>query len=169
MNYAQIRNMDISNGKGIGVSLFVSGCHFHCEGCFNKETWDFNYGKHWDSITELYFLSLLSKDYISRVSILGGEPLADENAVDVLRLIELIRHNHPNKKIWLFTGYTMSEAINNPIRRKCIRCADYVVDGRFDINQKDLNLDFRGSKNQIIWTHQDIEEFITKRFLKTTK
>ena len=79
MRYAQIRSMDISNGEGIGVSLFVQGCHFHCKNCFNSETWDFAGGKAWTDSTEEKFLQLINRPYIKRVSILGGEPLADEN------------------------------------------------------------------------------------------
>ncbi len=161
MNYALIREMDISNGKGFGVSLFVSGCHFHCEGCFNKETWDFDYGEPWNKKSKEYFQKLLSKDYITRVSILGGEPLADENVYDVRGLIRDIKQNFPNKKIWLFTGYTIEEVIDSKnmydmFRSECILNADYVIDGRFEIKKRDLTLDFRGSSNQRILTHEDI-------------
>ena len=79
MRYAQIRSMDISNGEGIGVSLFVQGCPYHCKGCFNKETWDFDGGKEWNIETHSAFIGLVSKPYVKRVSILGGEPLVAEN------------------------------------------------------------------------------------------
>ena len=79
MRYASIRSMDISNGSGIGVAAFVQGCHMHCTGCFNQETWDFNGGKEWTEEVENKFLEIANKSYITRVSILGGEPLAVEN------------------------------------------------------------------------------------------
>ena len=90
MRYAQIRSMDISNGEGIGVSLFVQGCHFHCINCFNSETWDFTGGKPWTDSTEEKFLQLIDRPYIKRISILGGEPLADENVETIYTLINKI-------------------------------------------------------------------------------
>ena len=88
MRYSQIREMDISNGEGIGVSLFVQGCHFHCKGCFNQETWDFNGGKQWTKETKNKFVELAGKPYVKRISILGGEPLADENITEVYFLLQ---------------------------------------------------------------------------------
>ena len=134
IHYASIRNLDISNGEGIGVALFVQGCHFHCYNCFNTETWDFNGGKEWTTEVKEKFLELIDRPYIKRVSILGGEPLADENLDDVLDLVTEInkRYNFqkvdsanpckmgvsedknpdeirlllPNKSIWIYSGYT---------------------------------------------------------------
>ena len=133
IHYASIRNLDISNGEGIGVALFVQGCHFHCYNCFNTETWDFNGGKEWTPEVKEKFLELIDKSYIKRVSILGGEPLADENLDDILDLVTEInkRYNFqkvdfanpykmgvsevknsdeirllcPNKSIWIYSGY----------------------------------------------------------------
>ena len=135
MRYAQVRSMDISNGEGIGVSLFVQGCPFnpHCTNCFNPETWDFNGGKEWTTEVKERFLELIDRPYIKRVSILGGEPLADENLDGVLDLVteinkrynfqkfdsanpckmgvsevenaDKIRLSLPNKSIWLYSGY----------------------------------------------------------------
>ena len=133
IHYASIRNLDISNGEGIGVALFVQGCHFHCYNCFNTETWDFNGGKEWTQEVKEKFLELIDRPYIKRVSILGGEPLADENLDDVLDLVteinkrynfqkvdsanpckmgvsedentDKIRLSLPNKSIWLYSGY----------------------------------------------------------------
>ena len=134
IHYASIRNLDISNGEGVGVALFVQGCNFHCYNCFNTETWDFNGGKEWTQEVKEKFLELIDRPYIKRVSILGGEPLADENLDDVLDLVTEInkRYNFqkvdsanpckmgvsevenpdrfrlslPNKSIWLYSGYT---------------------------------------------------------------
>ena len=98
MRYASIRSMDISNGSGIGVAAFVQGCHMHCTGCFNQETWDFNGGKEWTEEVENKFLEIANKSYITRVSILGGEPLAVENCKDVYNLCKRIKQEFPNKK-----------------------------------------------------------------------
>lgn len=133
MRYAQIRELDISNGEGVGVALFVQGCHFHCYNCFNPDTWNFNNGKEWTTDTQEQFLKLIDKPYIKRISILGGEPLAEENLNDIFDLIieinrryniskeilyaknkngdilachnNIIRIPKPNKNIWLYTGY----------------------------------------------------------------
>ena len=108
IRYASIRNFDISNGEGVGVALFVQGCHFHCYNCFNTNTWDFNGGKEWTQDTENKLIELASRPYIKRLSILGGEPLADENLDGVLHLVDRFRLSFPNKSIWLYTGYELS-------------------------------------------------------------
>lgn len=105
MRYASIRSLDISNGEGVGVSLFVQGCPFHCFGCFNSDTWDFNGGKEWTEETKDKFLKLIDRPYIKRVSFLGGECLAEQNLDDILSLIQEIRNSYPDKTIWLYTGY----------------------------------------------------------------
>ena len=169
MRYAKIRKMDISNGNGIGVSLFVQGCPFHCEGCFNQETWNFSGGKLWTEKTENQFLSLIYRDYIVRVSILGGEPLCDENVECVLNIIKKIKESYPNKEIWLYTGYdfnTILEKGNNPTydncwkyRLECVKNVDVVVDGKFDITLQDLyheKISFAGSTNQRIIRVRDL-------------
>ena len=160
MRYAQIRSMDISNGEGVGVSLFVQGCPFHCKNCFNSETWDFNGGKEWTEETKNKFMELIDRPYIKRVSFLGGECLAEQNLDGILSLIKEIRISFPEKTIWLYTGYSYSEifrgqpsclsqeGLNNFKRREIIKLCDVVVDGRYIDEQKDLTLKFKGSKNQ---------------------
>ena len=144
MNYATIKFNDIANGLGVRTSLFVSGCTHYCKGCFNKEAWDFNGGKEWAQEIEDKFFELINRPYIKRVSILGGEPLADENKSVVLDLIKKIKGKYPNKSIWLYTGYTFEKiaSLNN------LQYVDVLVDGRYIEEQKDLTLEFRGSKNQ---------------------
>lgn len=119
MRYAKINSLDISNGEGIGVAVFVQGCHFHCKGCFNKETWDFNGGKEWNDEIKQQFIELISKPYIKRVSILGGEPLADENLELTQTLIGLIFQTslkiNKKIKIWLYTGYVLETLRNDVI------------------------------------------------------
>lgn len=166
MRYAQIREMDVSNGEGVGVSLFVQGCHFRCPGCFNQETWDFNGGKEWtDEVCEKFF-QLIDKPYIKRVSFLGGEPLADENVADVASLIFAIKYGFPDKKIWIYTGYNFEDIFEfNPtgkikdtsraewFRYDALLSADILVDGPFRIDLQDVNhkqIKFAGSTNQRI-------------------
>ena len=105
IHYASIRNLDISNGEGVGVALFVQGCPFnpHCYNCFNPETWNFNGGKEWTPEVEDKFIELASRPYIKRISLLGGEPLADENLDGVLHLIDRFRLSFPNKSIWIYS------------------------------------------------------------------
>lgn len=175
MRYAQIRSMDISNGEGVGVSLFVQGCPFHCKNCFNSETWDFNGGKEWTEKTKNKFMELIDRPYIKRVSFLGGECLADQNLDEVLKLVKQIRISFPEKTIWLYTGYKLellSEEIYNGTKQICtishfypipnknefaenqvkrseiIELCNVLVDGEYIDEQKDLSLKFRGSKNQ---------------------
>ena len=160
MRYAQIRSMDISNGEGVGISLFVQGCPFHCKNCFNSETWDFNGGKEWTEEIEEKFMKLIDRPYIKRVSFLGGECLAEQNLDEVLKLVQQIRISFPEKTIWLYTGYSYSEifrgqssclsqeGLNNFKRREIIKLCDVVVDGEYIDEQRDLALKWRGSKNQ---------------------
>lgn len=143
MRYASIRTMDVSDGEGVGCSLFVQGCHFHCKNCFNQSTWDFNGGKEWTKATKEKFLELVNRPYITRVSILGGEPLADENIEDVSDLISQISLN---KKVWLYTGYVYENMDSD--RKLVSNSVDVLVDGQFIDELKDMNLPFRGSSNQ---------------------
>ena len=105
MRYSSMRNLDISNGEGVGVSLFVQGCPFHCKNCFNSDTWDFNGGKEWTEETKNKFIELINRPYIKRVSFLGGECLAEQNLDEVLKLVKQIRNSYPDKTIWVYTGY----------------------------------------------------------------
>lgn len=149
MRYASIRDFDISNGEGIGASLFVQGCEFHCKGCFNSETWDFKGGEEWTEDKEKYFMELVDKPYISRVSILGGEPLHPVNREAVLNLCKKIKTAYPNKAIWVYTGYTIEELKSENVDLSSINT---LVDGRYVHELKDYKLKFRGSSNQRIFT-----------------
>lgn len=161
MRYANIDNCEICNGEGVGISLFVQGCPIHCKDCFNQEAWDFNGGKEWTAETQEEFLNLADKPYITRISILGGEPLADQNISVVYDLIVAIKNKfEDDKKIWLYTGYYIDEIKYKIISDKvCLAnslllMCDYIVDGRYEHEERDLSLKFRGSKNQHIW-HSD--------------
>lgn len=175
MRYASIRKMDISNGEGVGISLFVQGCPYHCKGCFNPETWDFNGGKEWTKELETQFVQMADKPQIKRISILGGEPLCNENVQDVWYLIEHIKeyYNDPNgqKQIWVYTGgiwenfihyismpdYTslnIMETTEDYNKRKTyykiLSNIDVLVDGSYIHKLRDITLPFRGSSNQRI-------------------
>ena len=174
IHYASIRNLDISNGEGVGVALFVQGCHFHCYNCFNTETWDFNGGKEWTQDTEDKLIELASRPYIKRLSILGGEPLADENLDGVLHLVNRFRLSLPNKSIWLYSGYTFDyimEGIgydengafffldNDKKRYEIISKCDVLVDGRYIDSQRNPSKKFAGSDNQrIIEIRKSLEQ-----------
>lgn len=161
MRYASMRSMDISNGENLGVSLFVQGCPIHCEGCFNKETWDFNGGKEWTMEIEKKFLELASKPYVRRVSILGGEPLADENCEAVYNLTFHLKSTVPEKQIWLYTGFItdqflllnmyLEEVMKTPIlfyKMASIYNCDVLIDGPYIHSLRDPSLKWRGSSNQ---------------------
>lgn len=141
MNFASIRNFDVSNGLGIGIALYVQGCHFHCKNCFNQVTWDFNGGKEWTPDIENKFIELANNKYVDRVSILGGEPLTPENYDTVLSLCKKL-----SKKIWVYTGYTY-ETLHD---KEILNYIDVLVDGKYVDELRDLNLAFRGSSNQRI-------------------
>lgn len=154
MRYAEIKYPDIANGLGVGVALFVQGCPFHCDGCFNEVTWDFDGGKEFTKDTLKELNDLMSGSYVERVSILGGEPLAFQNREGVYRFVKHVHTYFPDKKIWLYTGFTW-EALNADITKrreptigKITSLCDVIVDGRFMQDQKDISLKFRGSSNQ---------------------
>ena len=145
MRYASIRDLDISNGEGIGVALFVQGCKFHCKNCFNQVTWDFQGGKEFTQQVREGFLKLIQRPFIQRVSILGGEPLEDENYRDVIDLLKTI----DNVEKWVYTGYRKEELMYFG-KHEVFKYADVIVDGRYIDELRDLNLKFRGSSNQSI-------------------
>ena len=156
MNYAEIKNVDIANGPGVRISLFVSGCPHHCKGCFNEITWDFNYGKPYTQDTINYILELLKPDYIRGITFLGGEPMAPANQYEVLNTMRQIKEHFPSKDIWLYTGYLfdndiMEKMLNTlPYTKELVSYIDVLVDGPFIEDKKNLNLQFRGSENQRI-------------------
>ena len=152
MKYANIKKHDISNGPGVRVSLFVSGCNHHCKGCFNSIAWDFNYGNDFEDNTINEIVEALDKNYIEGLSLLGGEPLEELNQKDVLRLIKEVKEKLPNKTIWLYSGFTYEEICNMKTKqiKDIIKNIDVLVDGKFEIDLYDPALFFRGSSNQRI-------------------
>lgn len=154
MNVAQIKNLDIANGPGCRVSVFVSGCTRMCKGCFNSVAWDFDYGEQFDDGTIIRIINLMLNPRISGLSVLGGEPFEPRNQKEVLRLMRSVKQSVPDKDIWCFTGYTFEQilcsGITAPYADEMIKLIDVLVDGPFILEQKNLALKFRGSSNQRI-------------------
>lgn len=156
MNYGTIKKYDIANGPGVRVSLFVSGCRHHCKGCFNAETWDFHYGKPYTEETEREILDALKPDYIAGFTVLGGEPFEPENQIEVVKLLKKVRETYPEKTIWCYTGYLYDVdlieggKVYTDVTEEMLSYIDTLVDGEFIEEQRDISLQFRGSKNQRI-------------------
>ncbi|MCH5180536.1 MAG: anaerobic ribonucleoside-triphosphate reductase activating protein [Erysipelotrichales bacterium] len=157
MNYGEIKPVDIANGIGVRVSLFVSGCRNKCIECFNPMTWSFQYGNVYTKETENQIMELLNKSFIEGLTILGGEPFEPENQETVLQLVKRVKSELPNKNIWIYSGFTYEELIGEmpsraslSITKDILKNIDILVDGRFEIKQKDLMIKFRGSRNQRI-------------------
>lgn len=152
MNYATIKPTDVANGPGVRVSLFVSGCTHHCEGCFNEEAWDFSYGEPFTGEVQEELLRLLGKGYISGLSLLGGEPLEPINQEALLPFLKAVKERMPEKTIWCYSGYTfeyiLDTMMENQTCREIMDLLDVLVDGRFVAELLNLNLRFRGSENQ---------------------
>lgn len=158
MNYATIKFYDVANGTGVRVSLFVSGCRHHCKGCFNAETWDFCYGEPYTQETEDSIIDGLKPDYITGLSLLGGEPFEPENQPALTALLRRVKTQQPKKTVWCYTGYTYDTdlaeggSVFTDVTREMLSYIDILVDGEFIEEQRDLTLRFRGSRNQRILT-----------------
>lgn len=156
MKYAQLKKRDVANGPGVRVSLFVSGCTHHCKGCFNPETWDFDYGNIFDEKIQDEIISLMEPSYIRGLTVLGGEPMEKPNQKALLPFIEKVREKYPEKDIWFYTGYTFETDFSGNGRAVCgktdklLSLIDVLVDGEFIEEKKNLRLHFRGSENQRI-------------------
>ncbi|MGL4801875.1 MAG: anaerobic ribonucleoside-triphosphate reductase activating protein [Cetobacterium sp.] len=150
MKYSQIKLNDIANSdKGINLSIWTQGCPHHCKGCFNPETWNYTDGNEFTEETLKYILDNIDNYGIQRnLSILGGEPLCDQNIEGTIRLCKSFKEVYPNKKILLWTGYTLGYL--NDTQRRVVPYLDILVDGKFEEDLKDISLKLRGSKNQII-------------------
>ena len=145
MRYAKINSIDVSNGRGLGVALFVQGCERRCKNCFNQETWDYAGGKEWNEEIKTKFFELISDYMINRVSILGGEPLSLLNRKEVASLVKEIKEKFPNKEIWIYTGYKYEEI---SFLEDILNYTDVLVDGEYIEELKDYKLKYRGSSNQ---------------------
>lgn len=156
MNYASIKNCDIANGPGCRISLFVSGCRHHCKGCFNAETWNFDFGEPYTQEVEDQIIELLKPDYIQGFTLLGGEPFEPENQVVLVNLLRRIREAYPKKDIWCYSGYLYDVdlieggKVYTEVTKEMLSYIDMLVDGEFVLELKDISLQFRGSSNQRI-------------------
>ena len=154
MYYGNIKKNDIANGLGVRVSLFVSGCRNKCKNCFNKETWDFCYGKPFTQETENEIFAELDKYWIAGLTVLGGEPFEPENQKDLLPFLKKVRQKYPEKSIWMYSGYLFDEhmlkqsKIRTEYTDEILSLIDVLVDGRFVEELHDITLKFRGSSNQ---------------------
>lgn len=147
MKFIKIKDNDIANGVGITMSLWTQGCPHHCKGCFNMETWDFNKGKEFTELDLKYIFDNINKNDIHRdLSILGGEPLCPQNIEGVINLCKEFKKIYPNKKIYIWTGYTLEEF--NDTQKSILKYIDMIVDGKFIEEKRNLSLKFRGSENQ---------------------
>ncbi len=154
MYYGNIKTYDIADGPGVRVSLFVSGCRHHCKGCFNAETWNFDYGQPYIQETEDVLIKSLAPDYIQGLSVLGGEPFEPENQPEVARLMKRVKETYPNKDIWCYSGYLYDVdmqpggKVHTDVTDEILSYIDVLVDGEFVEELKDITLLFRGGRNQ---------------------
>ncbi len=165
MNYATIKNLDIANGPGLRVSLFVSGCTHHCKGCFNPEAWDFKYGKPFTAETEAYLFKLLANEHVRGMTLLGGEPFEPVNQAVLLPFLRRFKAKFPKKDLWCYSGYDFEKDMLTgnlgpwEITQEMLSYIDILVDGEFVLEQKNPNLRFRGSANQrVIRVQESIRE-----------
>ena len=157
MNYGEIKKTDIANGEGVRVTLFVSGCKIHCPGCFNSCTWDFEYGNPFTPEVQEEVIQSLKPEYISGLTVLGGEPFELENQKELVKFLSLVKRTYPEKTIWCYTGYIYDvDLLPSDGKRHCdvteemLSYIDVLVDGPFCEDLKDITLKFRGSSNQRI-------------------
>lgn len=147
MRYGQIRQFDVANGPGIRTTFFVTGCTHKCPECFNEEYQDKNFGNIWTEKETQQVIDYLNNDVVNGLTILGGEPF--QNTLDLIQIVKEIK-TQTNKSIWIYSGYTFEELSKNPVQLELLELCDFLVDGLFEINLKDLKLRFRGSSNQRI-------------------
>ena len=149
MNYHNITHDDMSNGDGLRVVLWLAGCEHHCDGCQNPITWNPDDGLRFDDRAKFEIFKELEKEYIAGITFSGGDPLHENNAEGVLKLIKEIRQKFPNKTVWLYTGYKLEELTG--IRKEVAHSCDVVVDGKFVKKLADVNYPWAGSTNQKVW------------------
>ena len=156
MRYNLIRKMDISNGPGVRVSIFMQGCAFHCKNCFNKETWDFNGGQEFNQKTIDEVLDLCKEGHIKGLSILGGEPMHPNNIEATTMLAKAFKEKYPNKSVWAWSGFKFDEGLKD---KEVMKYVDVLVDGQYQDELHDFTLKWRGSSNQrVIDVQESLKE-----------
>ena len=153
MYYGAIKKCDIANGVGVRTVLFVSGCTHHCKGCFQPETWNFDYGERYTKETEDEIIESLKPDYVDGITLLGGEPFEPENQRELVKLLRRIKKELPKKTVWSFSGYTYEELTGDSravceVTNEMLSMLDVLVDGEFIEAKRNISLRFRGSENQ---------------------
>lgn len=153
MNYGAIKKCDIANGVGVRTVLFVSGCTHHCKGCFQPETWNFDYGERYTKETEDEIIESLRPDYVDGITLLGGEPFEPENQRELVKLLRRIKKELPQKTVWSFSGFTYEELMGDSravceVTKEMLSMLDVLVDGEFVEAKRNISLRFRGSENQ---------------------
>ena len=152
MRYNKIRKMDISNGPGVRVSIFMQGCSFNCKNCFNKETHDFNGGKEFDDSTIERVLELCDNENIEGLSILGGEPMNPTNIEGTTKLAKAFKEKFPNKNIWSWSGYSFDNYLKD---KEVVKYLDVLVDGQYNDDLRNPTLKWKGSENQRVINVQE--------------
>ncbi len=152
MRYSKIRKMDISNGPGVRVSIFMQGCSFHCKNCFNPETWDFESGKEFTDDTIKKVLELSNKDYVKGLSILGGEPMHPNNIEGTTKLAKAFKEKYPDKTVWAWSGFLFDRDLKD---KEAMKYIDVLVDGQYKDELHNPKLDWRGSSNQRVINVQE--------------
>ena len=157
MHYGELKKCDIANGTGVRVTLFVSGCTNRCPGCFQPQTWDFGYGQPFTADTEAEIFAELDKSYVDGLTLLGGEPFEPKNQSALTALLRRVKERYPTKTVWCFTGFRLGEELltegsypRTEHTNEMLSYIDVLVDGRFVQEEKDISLQFRGSRNQRI-------------------
>ena len=152
MRYNKIRKMDISNGPGVRVSIFMQGCSFNCKNCFNPETHDFKGGKEFTDETIDRVLQLCENENVEGLSILGGEPMHPKNIDGTTRLAKAFRERLPQKNIWVWSGFKFDKDLKD---KETLKYIDVLVDGQYVDELRDPTLKWRGSKNQRVINVQE--------------
>ena len=148
MNYETIRKYDVSNGEGVRTTIFCTGCEHYCKGCFNEDLWSFNSGKLFTLDDMNTLMNYLGNENIVGMNILGGEPMHPKN-IDVIEgIVKGAKRMYPDKSIWLWSGYKLEELVERKDTKNILELIDVLVDGKFELENRDINLKYRGSSNQ---------------------
>lgn len=164
MNYAEIKKFDIANAPRVSCTIFFSGCTHNCKGCFNKEVQDFKYGKPFTKDVMDYFIELAKNEQVKNICILGGEPFQQD--IDMMLEFLIRLKKEVNKPIWVWSGYLFQDIIKDTDKSKLLEYIDVLVDGRFELDKRDLSLRFRGSSNQRVI---DVKETLKEGNIKLLK
>lgn len=148
MNYETLRKYDVANGEGIRTTIFCTGCEHYCKGCFNEELWSFDSGKLFTLETMNTLMEYLSNDNVIGMNILGGEPMHPKNIEIITGIVKGAKRMYPNKSIWVWSGYKLEDLAKRNDTKEILNLIDVLIDGKFEIEKRNINLKYRGSSNQ---------------------